>query len=298
MSERVQSGLFHVWFRGNSRFRVFYDDGDFIGFLIRCNDTAKRYNSKITAFVLMDNHVHLQVSTNNLTPFIRSLLISFSQWLNRRKGFSGKLFETPFSSSPIYLPDIQERNILYILTNPVRAGICKKVADYSWSSYHLYEDGRNKLGRYISVDTSAMKLFFPTFYNFNKSLDEFVDNRKLITSISDFNTLNLDNKGVNSFEDNGANGFGSKGVNGFDSKDINNLNIRDLKCQKPKEWRKVSDAEIAQYLKVLLKGQKLNEISKDEFNRIVKVLKFQEGATIQQIASLTRESYYVIKKLL
>ncbi len=58
---RIQSGNIHVYLRGNCRYNVFYDDKDRIEFLIRCNNVAHKYDTKILAFVLMDNHVHLQL---------------------------------------------------------------------------------------------------------------------------------------------------------------------------------------------------------------------------------------------
>jgi len=56
---RIQAGNIHVYFRGNCRFNIFYDDKDRIEFLIRCNNVAQKHETKILAFVLMDNHVHL-----------------------------------------------------------------------------------------------------------------------------------------------------------------------------------------------------------------------------------------------
>lgn len=159
---REQSGNFHVYIRGNSRFTVFYTEEDFIGFLQRCNAVAKKYDTKIVAFILLDNHVHLQVITNALTAFVRSLLISFTQWHNKRKGFSGKLFSTPFSSSQIYSKALIAENILYIFSNPIIAGICQHPWEYEWSSYHFHDMKRkNPLEKYIEIDTATVNVAFP-----------------------------------------------------------------------------------------------------------------------------------------
>ncbi|MHC1778904.1 MAG: transposase [Bacteroidales bacterium] len=254
-NKRNECGYFHVWFRGSNRYTVFYDDTDFIGFLKHCNKTALKYDSKISAFVIMNNHVHLQVYTPNLSKFIKALLIGFTQWLNRQKNLKGSIFEGPFSSSPIYSLDILERNLLYILTNPVRAGICNSIKHYPWSSYHfLKADSHNPLHKIIDIDTSVMKSVFTTIDALNRKAESFL---ALETSL-DFQKI-INNKA-----------------------DI--------------QRHRVPDSEIARYLKSLLNGRGVDDLSNDEFGKMVKILKFRENATIQQIAALTHESYSRIRK--
>lgn len=255
-NKRNECGYFHVWFRGCNRYTVFYDDTDFIGFLKHCNKTAIKYDSKISAFVLMNNHVHLQVYTPNLSKFIKALLIGFTQWLNRQKNLKGSLFEGPFSSSPIYSLDILERNLLYILTNPVRAGICNSIKHYPWSSYHfLKADSHNPLHKIIDIDTSVMKSVFTTIDALNRKAESFL---ALETSLDFHKIIN------------------------------NNADI---------QRHRVPDSEVARHLRALLNGRGVDDLSKEEFGKIVKILKFRENATIQQIAALTHESYYRIRKL-
>jgi len=159
---REQSGHFHVYFRGNSRQTVFYNDDDFIGFLIKCNIVSKQYNTNIAAFVLMDNHVHMHLITDELTPFMRAFLISFTRWYNTRKGLSDKLFKSPFSSARIYSKALIAENLLYIFSNPIKAGICKNPWEYKWSSYHFHNNSRkNPLQKFINIDTSIVNEIFP-----------------------------------------------------------------------------------------------------------------------------------------
>ena len=258
-NQRDDSGFYHVWFRGSNRYTVLYEDADFIGFLTRCDKAAKKYGSKVTAFVLMNNHVHLQVYTPNLTRFIKALLIGFTQWLNKQKNLKGKLFEGPFSSSQIYSQDILERNILYIITNPVRAGICKSIKHYPWSSYHFFKaDTHNPLHKIIDIDTSVMKSLFESIDDLNRKADNF---------------LSLD--------------FSS----GFQK------NKEDKVDKADKQRHRIPDSEIARHLKTLLKGKSVDDLSKEELSQIVKILIYRENATIQQIAALTHETYYRIRKI-
>lgn len=159
---REQSGHFHVYFRGNSRQTVFYNDDDFIGFLIKCNFVSKQYHTKIAVFALMDNHVHLHLITDELTPFMRAFLISFTRWYNKRKGLSDKLFKSPFSSVRIYSKALIAENLLYIFSNPIKAGICQNPWEYKWSSYHFHNNTRkNPLQKFIDIDTSIVNEIFP-----------------------------------------------------------------------------------------------------------------------------------------
>ena len=157
---RVQEGNFHVYLRGNNRNTVFYDDMERIIFIKKLNHYATYYGVIIYAFVLMDNHVHLQI--------------------NRKNSTSGKLFCTPFGSAGRNSKSWQIDRILYILQNPVKHGACQHPSDYKWSSYHFHFNLRNKLSRYITLDTSVLNKEFKT----RKLLDSALQNK--ILSLAEF----------------------------------------------------------------------------------------------------------------
>jgi len=169
---REQEGNFHVWLRGNGRFNVFYTDEDHTDFLQRCDESAKVHNTKIFAFVLMANHIHLSLYTTELTDFVKSVLIGYVQRYNRRHKLSDKLFRTPFSSSKLISRLQVAENILYILNNPVKAGICNHPKEYIWSSYHFYETNQsNPLRKHISIDCSPVHEMFFGKDNLDKTLE-------------------------------------------------------------------------------------------------------------------------------
>ena len=123
----------------------------------------------------MNNHVHLQVYTHTLNDFMKSLLISFSQWYNRRNELDGQVFKSPFSSSPIYSRSSLERNLIYILTNPVRAGMCSNVAEYKWSSFHFSKSGcYNPLENHVKVETAAVDYLYKSISSIFKKAEEFL----------------------------------------------------------------------------------------------------------------------------
>lgn len=173
--KRVQKGSIHVYFRGNNRNNVFYDDADRISFLIRCGYYSKKYCSVVQEFALMDNHVHLQLQTSQLTGLMTSMLCSFGHYYNRKHNTSGTLFQSPFNSVCKHYDEWKIDSMLYILQNPLAAEICNHPADYKWSSYNFHFNGKTPLKKYIQVDTSLVDKNFKTI----KELDTAIFERKI-----------------------------------------------------------------------------------------------------------------------
>ena len=169
---RVQEGSIHVYFRGNNRSNVFYEDVDRVSFLSRCGYYSKKYNSTVQEFVLMDNHIHLQLQTNQLTRLMKSILVSFVHYYNQKHNTSGNLFQSPFSSVCKYSDEWKIDSMLYILQNPLAAEICKHPADYKWSSYHFHFNRKSPLKKYIQVDTNLMDKYFKTYKKFDSAIFE------------------------------------------------------------------------------------------------------------------------------
>jgi len=272
---RSQSGYFHVWFRGNNRYNVFYTDDDYIGFLSRCNIASAKHKSKITAFAIMNNHVHLQVYSNNLSLFISSILITFNRWFNKRKGLRGKLFETPFKSYQLLTQDSLKKNMLYIITNPVNAGICNNVYEYKWTSYHFSkEPNLNHLGKIINLDTTIMN----DFYSSPKEL--LSATKKFIAERNNYNAESNDN-------DSASNITAPKStseVTGYSSSSF----VGKIKH---------NDSELANILRNLLNNKELYNLDRADLAKIAKQLKYKYNATYRQIASLTHESYEDIRRM-
>jgi REP element-mobilizing transposase RayT len=184
---RVQEGSIHVYFRGNGRFNVFYGDLDKIEFLKRCNKAAELHSTAIEQIVLMDNHVHLHVNTKSLTPFAYNLIHGYSYWYNKKHGLSGKMFESPFNSS-IRISDVWIMNsMLYILQNPLSAGICNHPKEYTWSSYHSYftrsNAKPNPINKYLNIDKTFIYDRFKSLQDFDKAILEESANIKEIREV-------------------------------------------------------------------------------------------------------------------
>lgn len=170
--KRVQEGNFHVYFRGNNRTIVFYDDIERIEFIKRLYFASLRYETFVWAFVLMTNHVHIQLVTMRLTEFMKGFLQSYVRWYNIKNQTNDKLFKTPFNSTCKRSEKWIADSILYILQNPIKAGICQHPSEYKWSSYHFHFHRFSPLNKYIKVDTSFIDKIFINIKNLDIAIKE------------------------------------------------------------------------------------------------------------------------------
>lgn len=99
--------------------------------------------------------------------------MSFNQWYNRRKGLSGQLFNSPFCSKLIDNEEYLRYNYLYILTNPVRAGICENISKYRWSSYHFTKKGYyNYLSKFIYINDLVSDYLFKSYSDLHSGAEK------------------------------------------------------------------------------------------------------------------------------
>jgi putative transposase len=129
--------LYHVTSRGDRREDIFEDDQDRWTFLATLEQVIAQCNWTCYAWCLMDNHYHLLIQTpdGNLSKGMRQLNGVYTQASNRRHLRVGHLFQGRFKAilvdSDAYLLELAR----YVVLNPVRAGMVKKPADWTWSSY-------------------------------------------------------------------------------------------------------------------------------------------------------------------
>lgn len=220
---REQIGSIHVFIRGNNRRNVFYDDYDRIEFLKRCNFYGSKYNSIIQEFVLMDNHVHLQTQTDQLSNFISALLVSFIHYYKKKYNTVGNLFQSPFGSVCKHTDAWKIDSMLYILQNPLSAKICQYPAEFKWSSFNLHFNGKSPLKKYISIDSSLVD----SCYRSKKKLEDAVAERKIRNmEIDEYHHMHFDklsNEDLCAVIDKMTNG---KNIFSLTNREIDNL----IKC--------------------------------------------------------------------
>jgi putative transposase len=124
--------------RGNNRSPCFYRESDYLLYLRLLGEFANRCGCSIHAYCLMTNHVHLFLTphgTESCAQLMKNVSQHFSQYINRKQGRTGTLWEGRFRSCLVADERYSLACYRYIELNPVRAGIAARLNEYPWSSY-------------------------------------------------------------------------------------------------------------------------------------------------------------------
>ena len=154
---RIQypGAYYHVTCRGNGRRKIFLDPRDQEIFLEKLSLSLEIYNVLLLAYVCMQNHFHLQVTTpeGNLSEFMRHFNISYTSAFNRRHKRVGHLYQGRYKAFLIAADNYLLAVSRYIHLNPIRTKAYSKKSDreirgellrYKWSSLPGYLSMKNK----------------------------------------------------------------------------------------------------------------------------------------------------------
>lgn len=139
-----EGALYHVLSRGNEQKDIFRDNEDRGSFLNCLGEMSVRFETDIFAYVLMDNHYHILLRTNraNLSKGMQWLGATYTRRFNNRHLRAGHLFQGRFKNIIVQNDAYLMQLSCYIHRNPLRAGIVKRLADFTWSSYPAYAYGK------------------------------------------------------------------------------------------------------------------------------------------------------------
>jgi putative transposase len=131
----LPSGIYHVTSRGTNHCAIYEDDTDRKTFLTLLGSVAARFHWICHAFCLMTNHYHLIVETElpELSRGMRRLNGGYARIFNERHNRHGHLFGARYSAHVIDREEHLEASCLYVLENPVRAGLCERPSEWRWS---------------------------------------------------------------------------------------------------------------------------------------------------------------------
>jgi len=135
-----KGALYHILSRGNERRDIFSDDDDCQAFLSVLKEMSERFEVDLFAYVLMRNHYHLLIRTNqpNLSKSMQWAGTTYTRRFNVKHSRSGHLFQGRFKSFIVQNDAYLTQLSCYIHRNPLRAGLVSRLADYHWSSYRAY----------------------------------------------------------------------------------------------------------------------------------------------------------------
>ncbi len=293
---RVQEGIIHVYIRGNARFRVFYDDEDSIIFLKKCSRFAQKHNTKVLEFAIMINHVHLLVETSCLSLFMKEFLHSYSVWYNIKYKQSNKIFRTPFSSAEKRSEKWVLHNGIYILQNPVKAGICTSADEYMWSSvsFHFPDKANNEIkspGKYMGQILDLIKGRNLTSRLKNKQIKIECENTNYIKPTNNLlaKCISIDTSIVDSYFHDYSQFLTY--TNNIPKK------FGDIEV-KTNTWEKTSYSELSNIMAEYIKPKSIKELSHKQIDELILHLAKNTNASLTNIASLVHEHYDHVKKLM
>lgn len=126
----------HVTQRGNRRQPTFFSDDDYRLYRHVLGEECARAGTRIWAWCLMPNHVHLVLvpaREDGLRVALGEAHRRYTRCVNSREGWRGHLWQGRFASFPM-----DERHLLacvrYVELNPVRAGLVARAEQWPWSS--------------------------------------------------------------------------------------------------------------------------------------------------------------------
>jgi putative transposase len=129
--------LYHVTSRGDGREAIYLSDDDRVAWLETFAAVCSRFNWVCHAYCLMSNHYHLIVETPdaNLSIGMRQLNGVYTQRFNRTHTRVGHVFQGRYKAILVdkesYLLELSR----YVVLNPLRAKMVRKLESYPWSSY-------------------------------------------------------------------------------------------------------------------------------------------------------------------
>jgi len=136
---KSQSDVYHCILRGINKQDIFFEEKDYLKFQDIIRKTKETYLYQLYSYVLMPNHIHLEIKDKNqkLSQTMHSIETSYANYFNRKYERKGHVFENRFQSKNVENDFYRFNLVRYIHQNPLKAGI-SKMEQYQWSSYFEY----------------------------------------------------------------------------------------------------------------------------------------------------------------
>lgn len=184
--KKSNSGIYHIILRGINRQQIFEDSEDYNKFLRILEECKAISEFEIFAYCLMSNHIHLLLKEvkEPIEQIMKRITTRFVYWYNIKYQRSGHLFQDRFKSEPVENDEYFLTVIRYIHQNPIKAGICKKPQDYTFSSYNEFF----KKQTFIDCDYVLDMIEKDDFIKFNneKAFEQCLDiEEKTIIKVTD-----------------------------------------------------------------------------------------------------------------
>ena len=184
--KKSSSGIYHIMLRGINQQQIFEDSEDFNKFLQVLKDSKAISEFKIFAYCLMGNHIHLLIQEQKepIEQIMKRIATRFVYWYNVKYQRVGHLFQDRFKSEPVENDPYFLTVLRYIHQNPIKAGLCKKLESYQYSSYNEYLEASDIIDIDFVFDIIDKEEFIS--FNNENSFDECLDiKNKAVIKVTD-----------------------------------------------------------------------------------------------------------------
>lgn len=150
----LNTDYFHVITQGINKSYIFDNIVDIKFYIKNMYELRSKYNIKIIAYCIMNNHAHILIKTNlikNMSKYMHNLNTIYACYYNKKYERIGYVFRDRYKAEGIYNESHLYNCIKYIYNNPVKAGLCDKPGDYPYSNYKIIEN-RNLECDYVFID--------------------------------------------------------------------------------------------------------------------------------------------------
>ncbi len=184
--QKSKTGVYHVMVRGINRQQIFHDDEDCRRFLGILQRVKKDSDSRVLAYCLMVNHVHLllQEGEEKISQVMKKLGTSYAWYYNSKYQRSGHVFQDRYRSECVEDDQYLLTVMRYIHQNPVKAGMTDRPDRYLWSSCGSYY-GSAEVFTDLVESSLILEMFSPDKVKARDSMREFMEASNEDTCLED-----------------------------------------------------------------------------------------------------------------
>lgn len=169
----IETSFFHVMTQGINKSYIFNNDQDIKYYISAMYDIKEKYNIKIIAYCIMNNHAHILIKTSsiqNLSKYMQCLNTKYAIYYNKKYNRVGYVFRDRYRSEGIFTERQLNNCINYIHNNPVKAKICKKAEEYPYSNYKFFKleiEENNEQYNFIDIEEEEYDKVIKSYMNKN-----------------------------------------------------------------------------------------------------------------------------------
>jgi len=133
----LAGGVYHVTSRGDGRENIYLTDEDRRCWLTVFEQVCERFNWVCHGWCQMSNHYHIILETPeaNLAQGMRQLNGVYTQRFNRAHSRVGHVYQGRYKAVLVERESYLLELARYVVLNPLRANMVKRLEDWPWSSY-------------------------------------------------------------------------------------------------------------------------------------------------------------------